>query len=115
MTDLDPSRFPLLAELSKACRGRWPSIAKAARGAATERATLAHRISAAKTKRTPPDTSIVVFGSLARGEWTQGSDRDWTLLVDGQVDVHHAEVVSGIATFSRKAARSPARRGYSAD
>jgi predicted nucleotidyltransferase len=25
----------------------------------------------------------VVFGSLARGEFTAGSDIDWTLLVDG--------------------------------
>ncbi|HEV2991737.1 MAG TPA: nucleotidyltransferase domain-containing protein [Candidatus Angelobacter sp.] len=28
--------------------------------------------------------SLVVFGSLARGEWTTGSDLDWTYLVDGQ-------------------------------
>src|ERR1041385_6593502 len=28
----------------------------------------------------PADTSIVVFGSLARDEFTSGSDIDWTLL-----------------------------------
>ncbi len=27
---------------------------------------------------TSEDTSLVVFGSLARGEWTSGSDLDWT-------------------------------------
>jgi len=32
------------------------------------------------------DTSIVVSGSLARDEYTAGSDIDWTLLVDGSVD-----------------------------
>jgi len=29
------------------------------------------------------ETDIVVFGSLARKEWTTGSDVDWTLLIDG--------------------------------
>lgn len=32
------------------------------------------------------DTSVVVHGSLARQECTQGSDLDWTLLVDGVAD-----------------------------
>ena len=32
---------------------------------------------------TSEDTSLVVFGSLARGEWTSGSDLDWTYLIDG--------------------------------
>lgn len=36
------------------------------------------------------DISVVVFGSLARDEWTSGSDLDWTLLVDGQADHLHA-------------------------
>ncbi len=35
------------------------------------------------------DTSIVVFGSFARGEYTVGSDIDWTLLVDGRADDAH--------------------------
>jgi len=35
------------------------------------------------------DTSIVVFGSFARGEYTQGSDIDWTLLVDGRAHDEH--------------------------
>jgi len=36
------------------------------------------------------DISVVVFGSLARNEWTSGSDLDWTLLVDGEADHLHA-------------------------
>lgn len=36
------------------------------------------------------DISVVVIGSLARGEWTSGSDLDWTLLIDGQADHRHA-------------------------
>ena len=35
------------------------------------------------------DTSIVAFGSLARNEFTQGSDIDWTLLIDGQAASEH--------------------------
>lgn len=35
------------------------------------------------------DTDFVVFGSLARGEWTSSSDVDWTLLVDGQANPQH--------------------------
>ena len=32
------------------------------------------------------DTSVIMHGSLARHECTQGSDLDWTLLVDSQAD-----------------------------
>src|SRR5260370_12734489 len=42
------------------------------------------------------DTSIVVFGSLARDEFTTGSDIDWTLLVDGFVDAQHLNVTQEI-------------------
>lgn len=42
------------------------------------------------------DTSIVVFGSLARNEFTNGSDLDWTLLVDGQVDADHLRLARKI-------------------
>ena len=38
---------------------------------------------------TSEDASLVVFGSLARDEWTSGSDLDWTYLVDGQADPAH--------------------------
>jgi hypothetical protein len=45
----------------------------------------------------PSDASFVVFGSLARGEYSQGSDVDWTLLVDGQADPAHLSVAHEIA------------------
>ena len=38
------------------------------------------------------DVSIVVSGSLARGEFTSGSDIDWTLLVDGLSDAKHLDL-----------------------
>ena len=37
------------------------------------------------------DTSIVVFGSLARDEATEQSDVDWTLLIDGMADPKHMD------------------------
>jgi hypothetical protein len=50
----------------------------------------------------PADTSVVVFGSLARGEWTNGSDVDWTLLVDGPADPAHLEVVQHITRHLKR-------------
>lgn len=42
------------------------------------------------------DMSMVVNGSLARYECTQGSDLDWTLLVDAQADSDHQESLLAI-------------------
>jgi predicted nucleotidyltransferase len=42
-------------------------------------------------RRNSPDTSLVVFGSVARGEVTSGSDLDWILLIDGQSVPEHKE------------------------
>jgi predicted nucleotidyltransferase len=48
------------------------------------------------------DASIVVFGSLARHEWTIKSDVDWTLLVDGQADPQHLEIAHDVAERLKK-------------
>lgn len=50
----------------------------------------------------PSDTSVVVFGSLAREEYTTGSDVDWTLLIDGQADEGHYEAARSIAGILRR-------------
>jgi hypothetical protein len=47
----------------------------------------------------PNDSSLVAFGSLARGEYTEGSDLDWTLLVDGQADGAHLGSVQAITSI----------------
>jgi predicted nucleotidyltransferase len=41
---------------------------------------------------TTEDTSLVIFGSLARGEWTLKSDLDWTYLIDGEVNADHLRI-----------------------
>ena len=57
---------------------------------------------------TGEDRSVVVFGSLARGELTEDSDTDWTLLVDGRVDPTHLEAALKIRENVKKA---PGREG----
>src|SRR5271154_3951801 len=42
------------------------------------------------------DASIVAFGSLARNEFTKGSDIDWTLLIDGQAAPEHLAIANKI-------------------
>jgi predicted nucleotidyltransferase len=58
----------------------WPSIRKARERTAEQRISLAGCF----VQQGSPDTSLVVFGSLAREEWTSRSDLDWIFLVDGQ-------------------------------
>lgn len=38
------------------------------------------------------DANLVVFGSLARGEWTSKSDLDWTYLIDGEANTDHLRI-----------------------
>ncbi len=60
------------------------------------------------------DTSLVVFGSLARGEWTGGSDLDWTYLVDGQANSDHLRIVreiSDVLSRHRELFRAPGPTG----
>ena len=53
------------------------------------------------------DTSIAVFGSLARDEFTGGSDIDWTLLIDGQADPRHYDLAGEIKGIVDKIAAKP--------
>ena len=84
-----------LETLASQCGRTWPMITKANADAIAVRQELRDQVSAASL--TPADTSLVVFGSLARGEWTQKSDLDWALMVDGEVDGGHADVARQIA------------------
>lgn len=78
----------------------WPHLRRARELAAKKRLEL----QAALADMDSEDTSIVVSGSLARDEFTEGSDVDWTLLIDGQSDPGHyaltkriGDIVSEIA------------------
>ncbi|EYF08903.1 nucleotidyltransferase domain-containing protein [Chondromyces apiculatus] len=78
-----------LEQLQTKTGREWPHLARARERSLETRRKLAELLRA----QDPSDTSIVVFGSLARGEYTSGSDLDWTLLIDGQADeAHHTQV-----------------------
>jgi len=58
------------------------------------------------------DVSLVVFGSLARLEYTAKSDLDWALLVDGQARPGHFELVAMVAERAVEAGfKKPGREG----
>jgi predicted nucleotidyltransferase len=54
----------------------------------------------------PSQSSFVAFGSLARKEYTDGSDLDWRLLIDGKADTGHRDYdrFLGILTATEKRA-----------
>lgn len=80
---------PLIQKLQEKADREWPHLAAARRRAVETREQLRTLL----RDQDPSDTSIVVFGSLARGEYTPQSDLDWTLLIDGQADeTHYAQV-----------------------
>jgi predicted nucleotidyltransferase len=83
-----------LDQLCEKVGKRWDAIDAARKAADAE----CERIGAILTQHrlVPSDTSFVVFGSLARREWTNGSDVDWTLLIDGQADARHLNVAQSI-------------------
>jgi predicted nucleotidyltransferase len=57
-------------------------------------------------------TSVVVSGSLARGEFTPGSDLDWTLLIDGSADPRHHDLFREVGVkVNRLAAKQPGEEG----
>jgi predicted nucleotidyltransferase len=64
---------------------KWPSIEKAHADSLAMREGLSELFS----KRSASDTSVVVFGSVARFEVTSKSDTDWILLVDGSATPEH--------------------------
>jgi predicted nucleotidyltransferase len=63
----------------------WQEIRRAADSSVVRRAELTTCFS----EDSPADTSLVVFGSVARAEVTSGSDLDWILLIDGQSFPEH--------------------------
>lgn len=81
-----------LDEVQRRIGHEWPAICRArAQAAQTGRALEDHLRGVAAA-----DASVVVYGSLARQEWTQQSDVDWTLLVDGPADPAHLRAAKDI-------------------
>jgi predicted nucleotidyltransferase len=79
----------------------WTSVHKARADTSERRAKLDNLF----RERSSPDTSLVVFGSVARQEVTSSSDLDWILLIDGQSVPEHKEQ-------EREIERTLAANGY---
>lgn len=86
----------------------WPNLKAARDLAISKRNELEGKLEAFQSA----DTSIVVFGSLARDEFTSGSDMDWTLLVDGIADPGHLKAAQGITRRLQEiGVEAPGREG----
>ena len=81
-----------LEQLSEKLGVTWTALAAAKAEAHSKLLALAQQLSADKVA--PADGAIVVFGSLARLEWTAQSDLDWALLIDGQCDPQHQRLAA---------------------
>jgi len=76
--------FPV-QQLEHILGANWANLCAARERSLFTKTQLSERISKYSNK----DANIVVFGSLARNEFTDGSDIDWTLLVDGRARAKH--------------------------
>jgi len=94
-----------ISALEQATGSNWGAIRAAAEAAVQKRKTLVEKLT--KSKLVPPDTTFVMFGSLARNEVTAGSDLDWTLLVDGQSDTKHLDVTKAIKALVEEDNKPP--------
>jgi predicted nucleotidyltransferase len=84
----------ILDDLERTTGAEWPAI-RAARLNTDQRISQVMPVLA---KFEDPNASVVVTGSLGRGEFTGGSDLDWYLLVDGPSDPYHFTLTREIAS-----------------
>jgi predicted nucleotidyltransferase len=97
-----------LQRLAQRLDRAWPHLEAARIASDKTRAHLTQRL----VDRVPDDTSLVVFGSLARGELTAGSDLDWTLLVDGRAhEAHHTGAHAIARIFDEENVKKPGPTG----
>ncbi len=92
-----------LEQLEQALGADWSHLREARRHSRAKRNELRQALRGLDSE----DTSIVVSGSLARDEFTHGSDLDWTLLIDGPCDPVHHQLVRKIRDILRKSTQKP--------
>ncbi len=103
-----PRRPSPVQDLENRLNARWQHISDARALAIQTRTSLAQALRGADSE----DSSIVVSGSLARNEFTPGSDIDWSLLIDGQADPDVIEILPRIEkVINATAAKPPGREG----
>lgn len=92
---MDPNRFSHFLSIEEKQPRKWAALAQA-RSAASEVTTQIRRAIKSEVDLVSSDATVVLYGSLARGEWTTGSDVDWALLVGPQSDPDHHECLQAI-------------------
>ena len=80
--------------------GRWPNIAAANSLSSAKLALFAEM---ARDVLPRDEGSLVVFGSLARREFTLKSDIDWAVMIDGRADSGHLKIVHLLKSKLEKA------------
>jgi predicted nucleotidyltransferase len=100
-----PSYLELLRQRTQR---EWPAIRAAQQEAERKLQLIRTELQAASARIDSEDVSIVVFGSVARGESTPFSDLDWTLIIDGQADPGHAATARQFAeSLTRSGIKAP--------
>lgn len=84
-----------LDELQKKCNTRWEHLQASYVDAQRRLQEFRELVLTEKTES--QDISVVIFGSLARKEWTKHSDLDWSMLIDGPVDPRHTAEANRLA------------------
>lgn len=107
------SVFPTIRKLADEIGAEWHGFDSAAKGTAAAEGKLRTAIQDENGDRLlNSDASLVLFGSFARHEMLDGSDYDWSLLIDGVVDNDHAELARRIAkAVARAELKSPGSSG----
>ena len=93
-----PESTTKIQQLEERLGANWQHLTAARELAIVKRAELRTALARFDSE----DTSIVVSGSLAREEFTEGSDIDWTLLIDGFADHRHFDVATMIRSAMKK-------------
>ena len=97
----DAKQVSPLHKLAKRLDCNWPAIDAAQKNSEEQRTKLRHLFG--EENLDSEDRSIIAFGSIARGEWTSGSDLDWTLLIDGWADPGHLAISQSIQSALKTA------------
>jgi hypothetical protein len=88
-TEVGGPHADYVRELASKTGRKWDRILTARSDAIEVRKCILDSLSSELERFYSADTDLVVFGSLARREWTAGSDVDWTVLIDGQATPQH--------------------------
>src|SRR5258707_12651603 len=112
MSDSTKDQSPMDC-LEEKCNMKWPHIRAAREAAISKREEIGKVLGSTGVNFLSNDFSLVVFGSLARNEWTEKSDLDWGLLVDSQAHPEHLPVAIQIAKLFKdhKLGKEPGRTG----